>query len=292
MLIARTKADGANGPRDLSFGVIGTCRVHNPMRAMIEQGLIDLVWREFNAFTHGPTEAIQYLRFVRGEGFIPGAFAPFIFRTEETPAVGEKLSNTVRELDFLIVEVSAFSRISCGPYEFQQNYFSENFIRKGGADYLNWWRDVTQGKPSMASADELVSAKSEGLSLHDEEILRTLRFANLSDDEFQAEVQKLSQIAGLPLLLVPHFSFDDQDNAISRMRARNRKLLGASAKQLSHAFFDPSPLLMDYGREAALKNEGRDLYHYSPEFDAHIGHALLSFIGEMKTPERSRSVAV
>lgn len=284
MLIARTTASHENAAPGLCFGVIGTCRVHNPMRAMIDDGRIEMVWREFNAFTHGPAEAIQYLRFVRGDVFIPDVFSPFIFRTDETPSVDDRLIKAMQQLDFLIVEISAFARISCGSYEFQQNYFSENFIRKGGADYLNWWRDVTQGKPSMGSADALVTAKAGDLEPHNEEILRTLRFENLGDEDFVAKVRELSRVAGIPLLLVPHFSFDNEDNAISRLRARNRHLIGRAANELSHAFFDPSDLLMAYGREAALKNEGRDLYHYSVEFDAHVGRAMLEFMKDMPLP--------
>jgi hypothetical protein len=291
MLIARTAENETDTAPGLQFGVIGTCRVHNPMRAMIDEGRIEMIWRGFNAFTHGPMEAIQYLQFVRDTKFIPDAFSPFIFRTDDTPAVDDRLVAAMQGLDFLIVEISAFSRISCGNYEFQQNYFSENFIRKGGADYLNWWRDVTQGKPTMDSADALVRLKGNDITIHDEEVLRTLRFDNLSDKDFTAGIQELSGIAGIPLVLVPHFSFDNEDNAISKLRARNRQLVSTAAAELSHANFDPSQLLMDYGREAALKNNGRDLYHYSTEFDAHVGLAMIEFMDAMNLPARNASMA-
>jgi hypothetical protein len=291
MLIARaSKAQNETGS-GLCFGVIGTCRVHNPMRAMIDEGRVEMIWREFNAFTHGPAEAIQYLRFVRGDSFIPDSFSPFIFRTEQTPDVDDRLMSAMSQLDFLIVEISAFARLSCGAFEFQQNYFSENFIRRGGADYLNWWRDITQGKPAMTSADELVQSKTGQLALHDEEILRTLRFSNLGDEEFLSQIRELSRVAGVPLLLVPHFSYDTDDGPISRMRTRNRSLVGRAATELSHDFFDPSPLLMAYGRKTALKNEGRDLYHYSVEFDAHIGHSLMDRIEAIQLPAATGAAA-
>lgn len=287
MLIARASGKQNGNAPGLCFGVIGTCRVHNPMRAMIDEGRIDMIWREFNAFTHGPVEAIQYLRFVRGDGFIPDGFSPYIFRTDETPAVDARLIDAMKQLDFLIVEISAFTRLSCGAYEFQQNYFSENFIRRGGADYLNWWRDVTQGKPSMASADKLVQSKAGELAPQDEEILRSFQFENLRDEEFLSRIRELSRIAGIPLLLVPHFSFDNEDNAISKLRLRNRKLVKQAASELSHEYFDSTPLLMEFGRNAALKNDGRDLYHYSVDFDAHVGHAMLDHIQNMQLPVAS-----
>lgn len=291
MLIAQTAKNETPNTQSLRFGVIGTCRVHNPMRAMIDEGRIEMVWREFNAFTHGPMEAIQYLRFVRGMKSIPDAFAPFIFRTKETPPVDERLVSAMQKLDFLVVEISAFARLSSGSFEFQQNYFSENFIRKGGADYLNWWRDVTQGKPSMESADALVQLNAGQTELHDEEVLRALRFQNLSDEDFIGGIRELSRIAGIPLLLVPHFSFDTEDNAISKMRLRNRRLVGAAAEELGHAIFDPSDMLMEYGRAAALKNEGRDLYHYSTEFDVHVGRAMVDFMCNQHEPLSNAAAA-
>lgn len=275
MLIAEfVRSSGVSGD-PLRFGVIGTCRVHNPMRCMIDDGRIRMVWRGYNAFTHNPMEAIQYLKYARGECRVPDTFAPFIFRTEQAPAVDEKLIAEMHRLDFLIVEISSFSRLSCGRYEFQQNYFSENFIRKGGVDYLNWWRDVSQGKPAERSAEDLIQHMNGEIPIQSEEIIRTLTFSELSDDAFCDGIRSLSEVAGVPLVLVPHFSFDEEENAISALRLRNRRLVAAMADELEHDLFDASDLLMQFGREAALKNGGRDLYHYSPEFDAHVGDAML-----------------
>lgn len=275
----------------MRFGVIGTCRVHNPMRCMIEDERIRMIWRGYNAFTHNPMEAIQYLKFARGESRIPDTFAPFIFRTDQAPTVDDKLIAEMRQLDFLIVEISSFSRLSCGRYEFQQNYFSENFIRKGGVDYLSWWRDVSQGKPAEQSAEDLIKRLDGAVPIQSEEIIRTLAFSELSDQSFCDGIRRLSVIAGMPLVLVPHFSFDEEDNAISALRLRNRKLVEQMAAELNHDFFDASDLLMRFGREAALKNGGRDLYHYSPEFDAHVGDAMLRSLDAADLAPQARVAA-
>ncbi|WP_417512852.1 hypothetical protein [Minwuia sp.] len=292
MLIASVENQTGNNHAPIRFGVIGTCRVHNPMRSLIDQGRAEMIWREFNAFTHGPMEALQYLRFARGDVQVPDPFAPFIFRTDRAPDVESRLADIMKTLDFLIVEISSFARLRCGMYEFQQNYFSENFVRKGGVDFLSWWRDVTQRKDTVSeTADELIGKRRDDLKPSDEEIIRTLTFEELADDVFVAGIRKVADYSGLPIILVPHFSFDDEDNAISNQRTRNRRLVEQVASETGHACFDPSPHLMAYGRKKALKNEGRDLYHYSPEFDAHIADHLYEKIAEVASAEHKPSAA-
>ncbi|WP_416898114.1 MAG: hypothetical protein ACMVY4_22180 [Minwuia sp.] len=262
------------------------------MRVLLENGRAELVWREYNAFTHGPQEAQQYLEFARGDICVPDVFAPYIFRTDTSPRVNGTLHEALSKADFLIVEACSFSRLVCGMYEFQQNYFSENFIRRGGVDFLNWWRDVTQRNPDVhLSAEELVAKRGDDLRPHEEEIIRTLRFEEQSDEAFREAVHDLVESAGVPVMLVSHFSFDDQDNAISALRARNRRLVEETAAETGSAFFDPSPWLAEYGREAALKNQGRDLYHYSPEFDAVIADRLMDAIGNWPAAESKRAAA-
>ena len=283
MLVARMNMDGRSTAGAESFGVVGTCRVHNPMRCLLENKQVALAWREYNAFTHGPQEAMQYLEYARGSVLVPDVFAPFIFRTEQSPETPESLLDAVGGMDFLIAEICSFSRLACGVYEFQQNYFSENFIRKGGVDFLNWWRDVTQGNDTVqASADELIAKRGESLMPHEEEIIRSLRFEEQSDDDFREAVRNLVCKAGRPVMLVSHFSFDEADNAISAMRLRNRALVREVAEETGSGFFDPTPWLMERGREAALKNGGRDLYHYSPEFDAVIADRMLEAIQDWR----------
>lgn len=285
MMIARIPEDEGSAAAGRTFGVIGSCRVHNPVQAMVKSARLKRVWREFNAFTHGPMEALQYFRFARGEVDIPDSFAPYIFSVETTPQRDEALAEAVRQIDFMIVEISSFARLNCGLYEFQQNYFSEHFVRRGGIDFLEWWRNVSQRNPAaVSSADQLVEMRRAGdktLRPSEEEIVRTLQFREFTDDELIERIMEMARDASLPLILVPHFSFDTEDNPISAMRLRNRRVVKEAARHLGAGFFDPTDELLAYGREKALKNDGRDIYHYSPEFDGHVGSRILEVLPEV-----------
>lgn len=269
---------------DKFVGVIGSCRVHNPMKALVTGGRIEMVSRKYRGYTHTPDEALQYLRHARGEMRIPNEFAPFIFSTDTTPNPDKTQIALMQALDCVLVEACASRRFRCGPYDFQANYFSEHFIRPNGVDYLDWWSGVTRaaGNPSspglMAAADDLMKKRGDAVRPYEEEILRAVRCQQQTDAEFEQSVVNLVENAGARVILKPHFSFDNNDNAISRFRLENRTLVRSIAERVGAGFFDSSDILLAADRKVALLNNGKDIYHYSPKFDGIVGDKLYEYM--------------
>src|SRR5262245_52699430 len=143
MMIAEVTS--AETGRKMRVGVVGSCRVHDPMKSLVRSGFGRVVWYRFNAFTHGPLDAGQYLQFCRGQLDIPDRFAPYIFRKDAAPRRDAMLPKHVADCDAFVVELCAQNFLRCGEYSFQADYFAQLFIRGRGQGVLQWWRGVVRG---------------------------------------------------------------------------------------------------------------------------------------------------
>lgn len=79
--------------------VIGSCRVHGPLRN--KSGY----QRVIPGYTHTAKEAIQRLRFIRGEVQIPDRIAPYVFSRPKAPIVTDAHRRALQSSDVVIVEV-------------------------------------------------------------------------------------------------------------------------------------------------------------------------------------------
>lgn len=254
------------------IGVIGSCRVHGPVKALVAEGQARAVAFPFNTYTHSPQDARQYLRFCMGHLILPPPLEPLVFGKAgmRYPALG--FMQLVAGLDLIIAEVSSQTRLSASGFEVQQNYFATNFVRPGGKPLLDWWRTVVRNDISRAgAASELLDT---GLidALWQREVVATAQLEEIDDATFAEAMTTLAGSHAARWLFVSHFGFDADKPVASR--ERNIELLGRFARDNGVGYFNPSPLVIEAGASVALKAGGKDIYHYDPAFEPMMGAAL------------------
>ena len=245
-------------------------------------------WSAFNAFTHTPAEAAQHIAFCRGVLEIPEPFAQYILRQEKVPILDGRLPGLVASCTTFIVEMSGLEYLRCGHYVFNQDYFSQQFVRGSGTAVLEWQRNLSSTSPTaervraaMASLAEC--GKQPGVAA--EEILCSLRSIPLTSDTYGTELSQMVHDASKRWIFVPHFNVSEDPGQQIAKRVVLRDLLQRHAEALGHEFYDPTPLVARAERANALQGDGVDSYHYAQGFLATAGDGLYEKIMEKPKSE-------
>lgn len=100
----------------MRFYVVGSCRVHGPLRAKVGYQPV------LPGYTHTAKEAIQRLRFVRGDLQIPNPVAPYVFSRRVAPKVSRKHLQALENSDVTLVEICSSKEVSRDGYWLNLNY--------------------------------------------------------------------------------------------------------------------------------------------------------------------------
>lgn len=279
LIIDFARRDG----RTERVGVVGSCRVHDPLKEVVRSGRGVFRWSAFNAFTHTPAEAGQHIAFCRGDLEIPEPFAPYILRQDKPPILDGRLADLVQSCTTFMVEMSGLEYLRCGYYIFNQDYFSQQFVRGAGMAVLDWQRSLSMAAPSaerVRSAMTSMEQCGKPAGVATEEILRSLRRIPLTSDTYRSELAKMIHDAAKRWIFVPHFNVSEEPGQQIAKRVVLRDLLRRDAEALGHDFYDPTPLVACAERAKALQGDGADTYHYSQDFLATAGEGLYEKIIE------------
>ena len=274
------------------LGVIGSCRVHHPVQALVRSGRARLLGLPLSTYTHTPDEARQYLSHNLGLTPIPSAFQTYILGEDKISRIPTDVIEMVRRVDVFVVEISSAAQIRCGAYEFQMNYFVRNFVRGGGMSHLNWWRDVTAGSENIAEMAEEALAARGNVAPSDEEILRTAQLITLDDAAFGRSMDALRALHPARWLFVSHVNLSQRDDRLDPRREQSTRQLADYGAKSGVRVLDPTALVLQVGRENALGAGGRDLSHYNPDFELPMGEAISGEVANvLEAPHSARGTA-
>jgi hypothetical protein len=269
-------------------GVVGSCRVHDPLKEVVRSGRGVFRWSAFNAFTHTPAEAGQHIAFCRGVLEIPEPFAPYILRQDKVPILDGRLADLVESCTTFMVEMSGLEYLRCGHYVFNQDYFSQQFVRGSGMAVLDWQRSLSLTAPTAERVRAAMTSMAEcgkPAGVATEEILCSLRSIPLTSDTYRPELAKMVHDASKRWIFVPHFNVSEEPGQQIAKRVVLRDLLKRDAEALGHDFYDPTPMVARAERAKALQGDGADTYHYSQDFLATAGEGLYEKIMEKSASE-------
>lgn len=102
----------------MRFYVIGSCRVHGPLRGRSGYG------RPIVGYTHTTKEAIQRIRYIRGEIVIPDSVAPYVFSRYRAPVVTATRRRALDEAGLVLVEVCSAKQVQHMGFWLNLNYAS------------------------------------------------------------------------------------------------------------------------------------------------------------------------
>lgn len=255
----------------LSICPIGTCRIHQPLRIGTRRYPIAFEHGRNYGYVHTSTEALQQLRFMYGERNFSDDILPLIFRPG-TPSSFISSSHTPADLYLVEIASNKLHTIDGQPIQcnYTYRYFSD-FFSNSERTKLFW---------SMAGDSQIANRRKiledipafQRLSPDDRELLARIQRRDLSDDEIARDMEEIAQLIGNDkLVFVTHVNACTPDNAVIDRRNALIRMVRETAKRMTVACYDPTPLMRRLGQINAIANDGLDLAHYTELFNDRLG---------------------
>lgn len=262
------------------IAIVGSCRVTDPFEDLVRRGHAAAVASvSAAALTLG--EIAQIMEWSCRLRNIPAAFAPVIFDKPEMPKLSLAEVTALTSVEVVIIEISGLTQFRCGDLCLQQNYFYRQFVSRYGAALMPWYRVLSTG---VTPSEELIDSTLAALStLPPDEfetaqtIVRGTSIETWDLSRLQQGLAELALPAGAALGIVTHFVVPGLKGSGMDERHKLIQTVGAAAAMEGIPLFNPSGLVRAHGREIALEDGGKDIYHYAPGFHPVVLRAMLNF---------------
>ena len=156
-----------------SVTTIGTCRVHNTMRAAATVYPIENRNPRFYGFTHSSREALQQLDFYEGGLDLPAYVTPAVFREGSSP--DDYREQWIRP-DLMLVELSSAKLTSAAGFPIQVRYLAQHLpdFFANPERVRSFWSTAER---NPAALKEMLEAEPafQVLSIEDRQLLESIR---------------------------------------------------------------------------------------------------------------------
>lgn len=278
----------------LRVATLGSCRVHIPLGMLAGRGELTLC-EQGMPLTHTAAEALQILDLIMGAKRIPDALAPFVFGAEEIPPAGLLRENLRRGLDAVLLEVSQARQFRYGDIFLQTNLFSRHFVRSHGSALLPWFRLLCSGRAiDDAVIRSALDSLREGGRQPDEQLVDLLRGVRMEIPgcaEIGHAVEAMMARLGGRWTVIGALEAPGHDGPIMRHRHALNETLEQAARQCGAAFYNPTQLIVDHGRETVLDGGGADIHEYAPDFYPMVAKTWLDLARRERPPAKPPSRA-
>ena len=248
----------------LSIAPIGSCRIVDPLRKAREKFGFQMNRNRTLGFTHSSAEAVQQLRFMKGEIEIPDELWPCVSNQDREKARHQEWKDS----DIYVVELSSEKEFRVGQIYLQLNYLS-NYFSGFFADRerKNTYRKmIERAEPEEVAKylDEVWSANAEQEA--DSNILRQIRCTRATEESLRADVKYLA--GRLPnVVFVTHVNAEDKTGKLVESRNRYIELVKLVARLEGCLVYDPTTSMREVGQEASLEE---DINHYTEDFKLRV----------------------
>jgi tetratricopeptide (TPR) repeat protein len=243
---------------------IGSCRIATPLRLARDRYGFALNQDRVYGFTHSSAEAVQLMRYLKGEIAIDPAVEPLVSRrgiSEEEGAASHDPS------DLYVVEVSSSKVLKVGETCVQLNYL--------GAEYGDFFQDRDRAGQFWDLADAGDQTRIDSfLKEHwsatpaqkqDSAILRQIRRAASTEADLRRDFRSL--IDGLPaVLFVTHVDAVTPDGKPIPSRSRFIREVEAAVRAEGGVVYNPTRSMQQMGQQRAIEDYSDSLAHFTEEF--------------------------
>lgn len=251
------------------ISVIGSCRVHNPMRKIEKLGMVELNNYRLTEFCHTAREAMQKIRVANNRLQIPENIYPLVFGYSHSSVLEEFRRSDFSNTDLFVIEVSSVRRLTFLGYELQLNFVMEYLIKPYKLE--PWLEDISR-KARHAKNGAVVRSDSylERAPINISEILSNIEMSLETDHNIQNTIHQISSYLQKPILFVGHFNITKTTGGKVADRDRLNKCLHKASIMADEYYFDPMEIIDDYTREVALRDDN----HWNYDFEIEAGNEI------------------
>ncbi len=243
---------------------IGSCRIVDPLRRARSGYGFELSRNRSFGFTHTSPEAVQQLKFMRGELDIPEALWPYVSNNDRA----EVLAQAPKSGDIHVVELSSEKILSMNGVYLQLNYLRTQFVPffADGKRKNAYWKAIEKG-----TQEDIDALLAEHWSETDEQkadcaVLRNIRLRRADEEQTRADIRYLKE--ALPFVVfVTHVNAIDSGGTVIKTRDRYIQMVKRIAGEEGCLVIDPTDMMQHMGQQEALEP---DLNHYTDDFKERV----------------------
>ena len=269
----------------INIAPIGSCRIVDPLRRARDIFGFNMNRGRSMGFTHSSPEAVQQLKFMRGEIDIPAELWACVSNLDRD----EVAAQTHDPADIYIVELSSEKILSHGDIYLQLNYLRTQYgaFFKDNARKNAYWKAIER-----QTSDEVAAFLADVWSETPEQraesaFLSQIRLSRADQSRTRRDIRYLRD--NLPnVLFVTHVNALEEAGAPIKTRDRYVRMVKEIAQEEGCVVYDPTDLVMKTGQANALED---DLNHYHDAFKSVVAKDWFDvhLSALMATIEKSRA---
>lgn len=246
--------------------VIGTCRVHHPLRNLEQRGKIILNNGGLGSFIHSSPEALLRLRVLLGLEAYDEQFVKLQVGEAKDLRLTPDDEYDFSDTDLLVIELSTIKALSLLGQPLQFNEVNRHMCTPYGEFGKAVRKNLNVAFNTRASSVELpeievpVNYPREYFSLIEE-----LKPLVLDSSAISTDINEMRKLANIPILLVNHINLPGSNGKLITSRNKLCNIITEYAEAEGVEVFNPAEMFTNHAPEELLMDDGKDLNHYAKD---------------------------
>lgn len=263
---------------------LGSCRIHEPLLAVDDDGEIEYLNRRFKrnrpVYTHDIHEVLQLVRLIRGEIDMPRNIRLFAY--ERGLRMDKGMIEGLQRADCVVVELCTDKHYEAGGWTFNVNELHRRLVMHGGESGEKWWNAIERRqRPTDELALEVETAlrtrwwKNWRFGDGHRLVLRELEFRYIAASEMAKGLKDLHALLEVPVLVMPHVAVRLPDGNYLAERLQHVEKALDACQVAGLPALDPRTFVIRDGQSRALGGGGLDYHHYAPDYMPIVGREIV-----------------
>ena len=262
--------------------VIGTCRVHHPLRKLAEQKRIVMNNGGLGTFMHSTPEALLRLKvLLQLETYQETLLKLQVGESKEKkimPDEGFDFSDT----DILVVEISTIKSLSANGNPLQFNEVARHMCTPYGDFGVELRQNLNNAFNKREHFVQMPNEKTpKGFPEEFSSLINELIPVVQDSKIISSDLDEIRNLAKIPVLFVNHINLPGANGKLITSRNKLCNIINEYAKEKHLQVFNPATMFEEYEAKDLLMKEGIDLNHYAKDKLDIVGEIQLKSIVEV-----------
>ena len=246
--------------------VIGTCRVHHPLRNLEQRGKIILNNGGLGSFVHSSPEALLRLRVLLGLEAYDEQFVKLqVGETKDLRLIPDD-EYDFSDTDLLVIELSTIKALSLLGQPLQFNEVNRHMCTPYGEFGKAIRKNLNVAFNTRADSVELPEIEPpENYPKEFIDHIEELKPVVLDSSAISTDINEMRKLANVPILLVNHINLPGSNGKLITSRNKLCNIINEYAKSEGVEVFNPAEMFTHHTPEELLMDDGKDLNHYAKD---------------------------
>jgi len=252
--------------------VIGTCRVYEPYKILVEQGSLEIKNAGVFGYTHTTKEALQVVKNAKSKLVVEDVLIPFVGKNGLQHYKGKGVCDS----DVVILEISSLRLFRIGDVYFRSNLVRD-YLKDRLSGFDTWWKDLSRGE-LKDNLDPKYGFDIDSLDETSQYLVRNIECVHQSKSDFIKDMNEIMSFFNedQKVILISHFDIKIKGSDVRvPERVKMVSWLREFAENKNISFINPRFELEKFGEDKGLAG----VAHYSKEFEHHMAKVFLKAVG-------------